>query len=229
MSLFARIVSSVVLFVSLAPVAAAQISQDILTKIDTAVASVYEAASVKLPCKLSNGANSRMLDWKDVDKCMERARLRVNWDELARQLIALRPTHLPEGDFAAAVEKSLERQALPYNKLFRVKSKNAFLPLTNSILKYALQDTLMGKPIFLQKGREPVGMFAGIFTYEKAGAMATGNTYRLSMFQYTDAQKIMETPTEKLLLDAYGVRWNDIESSPGFRFPVDMIPGVGRR
>jgi hypothetical protein len=229
MSLSARIAGSLVLLVSLAPVATSQISQDILAKVDTAVASVYEAAAAKLPCKLSNGANSRMMDWKDVDKCMEQARQRVNWDELARQLIAFRPTHLPEGDFAAVVEKSLVKQAIPYNKLFRVKNKNAILPLTNSILKYAIQDSLMDKPVFLQKGKDPVGMFAGIFTYEKAGAMASGNTYRLSMFQYADTQKRMETPTEKLLLDSYGVRWSEIESSPGFRFPVDLIPGVGRR
>jgi hypothetical protein len=229
MSLSARIVSTLVLLVWFAAAAAGQMPQDVTTKADALIAAAYQAALVKLPCKLSKGPNSRMLNWKNVDKCMDQARQRVNWDELASRLIALRPSFLPEGDFAGAIENLLVKHALPYNKVFRVGKPDALLPLTNSILKYAIQDELMNMPVLPQKGNQPIGVFSGTFTHEKAGAMATGNTYRLSMFQYTDPQGKMQTPSDKLLLDSYGIRWGDIESKPGFRFPVELIPGIGRR
>jgi len=229
MSKSARIVGTLVLLVWFAAAAAGQMPQDVAGKADALIAAAYQAAAVKLPCKLSNGPNSRMLNWKNVDKCMDQARQRVNWDELAGQLIALRPFNISEGDFAAWVEMSLVKHALPYNKVFRVGKPDALLPLTNSILKYAIQDTLMDKPVLPQKGKQPVGVFSGIFTYERTGAMATGNTYRLSMFQYADPQGKMETPSEKLLLDSSGIRWGDIDSKPGFRFTVELLPGIGRK
>ena len=168
-----------------------------------------------------------MLDWKSIDKCMERARQRIDWDALASQLKQLRPANVPEGEFATAVEDSLSRQALPYNKVFRVKNAEALLPLTNSILKYAPEKALMDQPVFTLKGKQSVGVFAGVFFYERAGVL-TGNNYRLALFQYVDTQGKMQTPADKLLLDSYGVPWNKIEAQPGFRFPVDMLPGIGR-
>lgn len=208
--------------------ATAQIPKDVETGIDALVAQAYQVASAKLPCKVSTHSGSHMMDWKKIDKCMEQARLRIDWDELSSQLQALRKPNVSGGDFAAAVEQSFVRQAIPYNKLFRTGDKNALLPLTNSILKYAVQDTLIDKQVLPLKGKQAIGVLSGIFLYERTGAIATGGNYRLAMFQYTDPQGKMQTPSDKLLLDSFGVAWSEIESKPGFRFPVDFLPGIGR-
>jgi hypothetical protein len=229
MSSLPRVCFAIFLLVGLTAIAVSQIPKETADKIDTTVALAYQVAAAKLPCKVSTSGRSRMLDWKNIDKCMAQARLRVNWEELASQLKQLRPANISEGDFASAVENSLSRQALPYNKVFRVKNAEALLPLTNSILKYAPEKALMDQPVFPQKGKQPIGVFAGVFFYERAGALATGNNYKLALFQYIDTQGKMQTPADKLLLDSYGVPWGKIEAQPGFRFPVDMLPGIGRK
>ncbi len=229
MSSLSRVCFAIFLLPSLTATAVSQIPKETADKIDNTVALAYQVASAKLPCKVSTSGRSHMLDWKGIDKCMAQARQRVDWDGLANQLKQLRPANISEGDFASAVEDSLSRQALHYNKVFRVKNAEALLPLTNSILKYAPEKVLMDQPVFPQKGRQPIGAFAGVFFYEHAGALVTGNSYKLALFQYIDAQGKMQTPADRLLLDSYGVLWDKIEALPGFRFPVDMLPGIGRK
>ncbi len=207
--------------------AAGQISGDTNARIDATIASVYEAAAAKLPCKVST-STARMLDRKEIDKCMEQARQRVDWDALSKKLREMRPASVPAADFAAAVESSLDRQALPYNRVFLVKKSQTLFPLTNAVLKYAPADALMNQPVFMLKGKQPIGAFAGIFYFERAGSI-DGNTYRLALFQYTDTDGKIQTPADRLLLDSYGVPWEKIESKPGFRFPVEMISGLGSK
>ncbi len=216
------------LLLGFAATAVSQIPKETVDKIDATVALAYQAAAAKLPCKVSASRSSHMLDWKGVDKCMERARQIIDWDEIASRLKELRPAKASESEFASAVEDSLSRQALPYNKVFRVKSAEALLPLTNSILKYAPERALMDQPVFQLKGKQPIGVFAGVFFYERAGTL-TGNNYKLALFQYVDKQGKMQTPGDKLLLDSFGVPWDKVEAQPGFRFPVDMLPGIGRK
>jgi hypothetical protein len=208
---------------------AGQLPKDVSDKVDVIVASIYEIASAKLPCKLSRGARSRMLDWKDVDKCTKQAIERVNWEAVAGQLKELRPSYVGESDFAAAVESSFTRHALPFNQVYRVKNATELLPLTNAALKYLPPDSLMDLPVFIQKGKDPIGTFAGVFSYERTGTLAGGNSYKLSLFQYKDTQGKMQAPSEKLLLDTYGIAWGKIESQPGFRFPIDLVPGINRK
>lgn len=198
-------------------------------KIDATVALAYQVAAAKLPCKISSSGKPRMLDWKSIDKCMEQARQRIDWQALADQLKQVRPANMSEGDFASAVEHSFSSQALPYNQVFRVKDADALLPLTNSILKYAVEKVLMDQPVYPQKSLQPIGVFAGLFFFERTGALDTGNSYKLALFQYLDAQGKMQAPADRLLLDSYGVPWDKIADKPGFRFPVGMVPGIARK
>jgi hypothetical protein len=228
MSARSRFCAVFIVLLILPALAAGQISKDVTDRMDATVASAYQVAAAKLPCKVSASRKTHMLDWKDVDKCMEQARQRVDWEQFSKLLKELRPSNVSEGDFASAVENSLTRQALPYNKLFRIKSAEALLPLTNSILKYVPGNSLMDQPVFVPPTKQPIGAFAGVFFYEKSGAI-TGSSYRLALFQYTDPQGQIQTPSDKLLLDSYGVPWAKIESQPGYRFPIDMLPGIGRK
>jgi hypothetical protein len=227
MSAIYRTHLAALLLLSCAATAAGQVPGDATARIDAVVAAAYKAATATLPCKVST-SKGRMLDWKEVDKCMERARQAVDWDELSGQLQKLRQGGVSAADLAAAVESSLDRYALPYNQVFRVKNPQTLLPLTNSILKYAPDGVLMDQPVFMQQGKQPVGVFAGAFFYDRAGSI-TGTNYRLTLFQYRDADGRMQTPAERLLLDTYGVAWEKVEARPGFRFPVEMIPGFGNK
>jgi len=203
----------------------ADLPKEVTDKIDALVASAYKAASAKLPCKISTSSTSRMLRWQDVDKCMARAITLVDWEGLSKQLEALRPANVSVGDFAAAVEKSFNRQALPYNKVFQVRNQKALLPLTNPILKYLPTDSLQDQPVFDQRGSQ-VGTFAGVFAYEGMGLTAP---YRLTMFQYADLQGKIQVPSDRLLLDSYGVPWIKIMTQPGFRLTTENLPGLGKK
>jgi hypothetical protein len=228
MSPSGRVALVLLLLIAFSAAAAAQVSLEDAGKIDALVAKAYQAASVKLPCKISTARSSHMMDWKKVDKCMEQARLRVDWDELSSQLKALRHPSVSEGDFASAVEESFARQALPYKAVFKVSDEEALLPLTNSILKNAVQNTLLNRPVFPLKGKLEIGRFSGVYYFERGAAIATGSSYRLALFQYTDPQGHVQSPPDKLLLDSFGIKWFEIEARPGFRFPVELLPGLGR-
>ncbi len=229
MSLLVRVCAVVLLLIGPTIATVGQVPKETEDKIDATVALAYQVAAGKLPCNISGSGRPKMLNWKAVDKCMEQARQRIDWEALAERLIQLRPANIAEGDFASAVESSFSRQALPYNKVFRVKAKEALLPLTNSVLKYAPEKALMDLPVYPQKSRQPIGVFAGVFFYERTGALDTGNSYKLAMFQYRDAKGKMQAPADRLLLDSYGVPWDQIEARPGFRFPIEMLPGIGRK
>lgn len=205
-----------------------ELPKGVIEKIDAVIASAYQAASAKLPCKVGLRSKPTMLRWQDVDKCLSGAANRVDWEELARQLEAVRPQNASTGEFEAAVEASLSKQALPYNKVFLVKRTEALLPLTNSILKYLPPDSLTNLPVYDQK-RNQIGTFAGVFPYEHSGGLTSGSTYTLIVFQYADAQGKIQPPSERLLLDSYGVPWAKAMTQPGFRLTSDKLAGTWRK
>jgi len=72
---------------------------------------------------------TRMLSWQDIDKCLNSANDRVNWEGLVSQIRKIRETGgSPVMDLASAIESSLADHAIPYNKVFRVKETEALLP-----------------------------------------------------------------------------------------------------
>jgi hypothetical protein len=207
-------------------VAAGEIPQEALEKVDALIVTAYQAAGAKLPCKIGTGGKLHMLHWQDVDKCMSKAIFRVDWEEFSMQLEALRPPDVTENAFAAMVEIGLLRHALPYNRVFRVGDKKALLPLTNPILKYLPADALQDQPVFDATGAE-IGKFVGIYTFEKAGGTVSGNTVKTTLFQYRDREGKLQVPAARLLLDSFGVPWEKIMEKPGFRLPADQLKGIG--
>jgi hypothetical protein len=157
------------------------------------------------------------MKWQEVDKCINGATARVDWDSLIAQLRSLRPRNVMEGDFAAAVEEALTRHALPYEKVFLVKHKEPLLPLTNSVLKYLPPGGFMDLPVFELSGKEQVGVFAGVFVSERTGGLSSARPAALTLFQFSDPQGRMQVPSERLLLDSYSVPWNNMATLPGFR------------
>jgi hypothetical protein len=227
-----RVCATGLLFVGLATFAAAQqVPKEVTDKIDAVVAMAYQAAAAKFPCKVSTQPRYPMLRWQNVDKCLDQAQNRVDWDAFIERIKAVRPPYVPEGDFIVAVEKSLNKQALPFDKVFLVRSKNAFLPLTNSILKYLPPNALADQPVYEQKGKQQVGTFLGIFFYEHAGGLASANPYRLAQFQYKDLQGNSQVPlsgsSDRILYDSFGVPWNKITSQLGFRLTHKKLLDYG--
>jgi hypothetical protein len=215
-------------FVAAPLLQSAELPKEVVAKIDAAVASAYQAAAAKLPCKIGTTGKARMLRWQDVDKCLDRAQALIRWDELSQQLSAMRPPAVSEGDFASAVENSLSRHALPYNKVFRVKDEKALLPLTNPILKYLPPKSLQDLPVYEQSGTQ-IGTFAGVYSYERAGELIAGTISRRTLFQYADMQGKLQVPQVKLLLDSFGVPWAKAMEQPGFRLTSDKLTGFGGR
>ena len=209
---------------------AGQLPKDVADKLDATIALAYQAAATKLPCKVSPTGKAHILDWKDVDKCMSRAVLRVDWEELSRRLNDLQPPNISGGEFIAAVENSFSKQALPFEKVFRVKNEKALLPLTNSLLKYLPPNSLMDQPVFDQKSKKSIGAFAGVFFYEReGGGTVSGHGYRLALFQYVDSQGKIQAPADRELYDSFGIPWTLVMSQPGFRFTTEkLLEGIRR-
>jgi hypothetical protein len=165
-----------------------------------------------------------MMRWEEVDRCLNGAVSRVEWNRLSLRLDGARASTqgYSAADFAAAVEASLSAGALTFERLFTMKEENILLPLTNSLLKFLPADSLMGLPVSDKFGTQ-VGTFAGVYSYERTGGLATANRYRLTLFQYTDRNGNLQSASEKLLLDSFGVPWKDARSQPGFRLPSERL------
>ena len=207
-----------------APAPASQgLPKELLEKIDTIIAGAYQAAAAKFPCKIGTGKH-RMMSWQKVDRCLNDAAAEVDWEGISKQLEALRvePTRISIGEFNGAVDTSLAAHALPYEKVFIVKDERALLPLTNSVLKFLPADSLHDLPVFDRTGSE-VGRFSGVYPYERQGGLASANTYRLMLFQYTDKLGNVQSASEKLLLDSFGVPWKDTHTQPGFRLTSEKL------
>lgn len=189
-------------------------------RIDSLIVGAYQAAAAEFPCKPGAGGSPKMIKWQDLDECLNRAEERVDWVSIAGQIEALR---LEEGivreDLSPIVESALSAHVIPYSQVLNVKKKDVLLPLTNSVLKYLPEDSLKGLPVFDKKQKRQIGTFFSSFTYERRGGLSAANTYKLSYFQYTDLEGDLQAPTlnNSLLLDSFGVPWEDASSKPGFR------------
>ena len=201
-----------------------EIPNNVREKIDAAIEGAYQAAAGEFPCKLKARGKPGMLHWELVDRCLNDASARVDWDSLARGLENLRRNGpgVAQVGFSAAVEASLTAHAVPYEKVFSVKDDGALLPLTNSLLKFLSPDGLQNVPVYDKSGAK-VGNFAGVYSYERTGGLATANTYRLSLFQYTDPNGSVQSASDRLLLDSFGVPWKQAAGSGAFRLTSEKL------
>lgn len=225
MSIVSRIlVFSCVCFMSLAaPGFGQNSSQELKKKVDAVIATAYQAAAAKFPCKLKTSGKAHMGRWKDVENCVNPAHDLVDWEGAASELQAIRNNgRYSAMDMVAAIENSLAAHAVPYDKVFRVRDAEALLPLSNSLLKFLPPKSLMGLPVYNKK-KELLGAFSGPYAFERSGGLEASNSYRMVNFQYTDLKGDMQAPTEKFLLDSFGVPWKDAASQPGFQLPPDRL------
>jgi hypothetical protein len=194
-------------------------------QIDELIAEAYQSATIKFPCKLKARGKPKMLRWEDADKCMNQASDRVDWEEISVRLQSIRESYgLQAVDLISAVESSLTEQEIPFEKVFQVKEKDieALLPLSNSLLKYLPSESLMDLPVYSKEG-DRVGSFSGVYSYERSGGLAMANSFKISLFQYTDQNGRVQAPTGRLLMDSYGVPWKGALKQPGFRLPSDKL------
>jgi hypothetical protein len=200
-----------------------ELPQNVKDQIDSIISGAYQSASVQFPCKIGTGQH-RMMHWSKVDKCLNAAEGRVDWRGVSKQLEALRvpPVDFSISEFTAAVDVSIVAHALTFDKVLAVKDERALLPLTNSVLKFLPADSLHELPVFDRAGTN-VGTFSGIYPYERQGGLASANVYRLMLFQYTDKNGNVQSASEKLLLDSFGVPWREARTQPGFRLNSDNL------
>lgn len=207
------------------------LSKELKDTIDTSVAEAYRRVASELPCKVRTRGKPRMLRWEIVDRCVNDATNRVDWENLSRQLQNLRAgaPRISDTDFATALEGSLSARAMTYEQLFAVKdAEGLLLPLTNSLLKYLPADSLQNLPVYDRVGTQ-VGTFLGTYSFERAGGLASANAYRLTLFQYTDRNGNVQSAGEKLLLDSFGVPWKLAKNQRGFRFSSEKLIVPSRR
>jgi len=198
-------------------------SDSLQAEIEELISEAYQTAAIKFPCKVKTRGKAKMLRWEDVDKCLNNASNRVDWEELSEKLQAIRENSGAHTfDMISEIESSLSTHAIPFEKIFRVKEIEALLPLSNSMLKFLPSDSLMDLPVYDNSG-ERVGSFSGVYSYERSGGLMVANSFKISVFQYTDLNGRMQAPIGKLLMDSYGVPWKGALKQSGFRLPPDKL------
>ena len=204
---------------------------DLQQQVDAIVQEAYRSASAKFPCELKAGGKPKMLRWQSTDKCLNSAYERVDWETISRRLQEIQEKSRNEpADFLSAVEASLSAHAVVYDKVFKVKDDKALLPLSNSVLKFLPADSLLDLPVTDRTGKK-IGTFLGRYTFEKMGEIS-GTNQRHSLFQYTDVNGKIQSSSDRLLLDSFGVPWKDAAPQRGFSLPADKInlpKGLSRR
>jgi hypothetical protein len=196
--------------------------EDLHKQVDAVVQEAYQTASAKFPCELKAGGKPKMLRWQSTDKCLNLAYESVDWKNISSRLQGIQKKSRNESaDFLSAVEASLSAHAVIYDKVFIVKDDKALLPLSNSVLKFLPADSLLDLPVTDKTGKR-IGTFSGIYTFEKMGEIS-GTKQRHSLFQYTDVKGEMQSSSDRLLLDSFGVSWKDAVQQRGFRLPADKI------
>ncbi len=206
------------------PAPCVDLPKDVNEKLDAIIAQAYKTAAKKFPCRIRAGGKAHMLHWQAVDRCLSDAVAAVDWDSLNKQLLDLRTsaTSVSRDEFSAAVESALSAHALTFEQVFRVGNENARIPLTNSVLKYLSADSLQDFPVFDREGTL-VGSFTGVYSYERSGGLASANAYKLALFQYKDPNGNVQTASDKLLLDSYGVPWKPAMKQRGFRLTSERL------
>ncbi len=204
-----------------------EVPKDVRDKIDELITGAYKTAEGQFPCKVKPAGKARIVRWQQVDKCLNEAAGRVDWEELTKDLENVRAAsgRVSRSEFTDAVEASLTAHALTFEKVFLIKAEKVLIPLTNSLLRFLPPDSLRDLPVYDNRG-ERIGAFAGTYTFERAGALASANTYRLTLFQYADANGNVHSASDRLLLDSYGVPWNSARRQPGFRLTSERLPFV---
>jgi len=200
--------------------------EELKKKVDAIVAQAYKEAVMKFPCGLKTSGKAKMGRWKDVENCVNPAHDLVDWEGHAAALKKIRDDErISPEDLAVVVEAALTEQALPYHKVFRVREKEeneTLLPLSNSLLKFLPENSLAGLTVYNKDG-ESLGTFLGAYPFERSGGLTILNEYRMMNFQYTDLKGSAQAPTEKFLLDSFGVPWRDAWFQPGFRLPSNKL------
>jgi hypothetical protein len=211
------------LVVSLALPVSGQISSGaVKSKVDAVILKAYESASGQFPCKLKSEGKAKMLRWQQVAECLNSAYDRVDWEEISNELHAIRrESGLPASDILNMAETSLSAHAVPYAKIFTVKDMRALLPLSSSLLKFLPEGSLMELPV-IDKSGSKVGTFAGTYAFEKTGGIS-GTASQLIQFQYEDLKGNIQGTPERLLLDSFGVPWEEATSQSGFQMPPNKI------
>ena len=193
--------------------------------VDAAVLNAYRAAAAGFPCEIKGRGKPKMMRWEQVDRCLNDAANRVDWPAFSRQLETARSgtAGITLSEFDAAVQASLAEHALTYDSVFVVKTKNEILlPLTNSLLRFVPDDSLTGLPVSDKVGTQ-VGTFTGLYSYERSGGLASANMFRLVLFQYTDKNGQVQSASDRLLLDSFGVPWKDARTRKGFRLTMEKL------
>ncbi len=203
---------------------AGEIPKEISAKLDALISGAYQTAAAKFPCKVKSAGKFHMIKWQEVDRCLNGAADSVDWDGLTRQIEALKAgtERISAAEFATALESSLSAHALKFEQVFSTKDERALLPLTNSLLHFMPADSLRDLPVTDRAGTH-VGAFSGVYVYERTGGLSTANTFKLTLFQYTDQNGNVQSSTDKLLLDSFGVPFSQASPQPGFRLPADKL------
>lgn len=99
-----------------------------------------------------------------------------------------------------------------FGQIFKAKKKKiVYFPLTNNVVRTTPAEALKGLEVFNQRG-QILGQYEGRVTYERGGGTYAKNGYTLYYFQMKDQRGELQSTGNRLLLDDYLVKWEDLKN-----------------
>lgn len=96
--------------------------------------------------------------------------------------------------------------ALTFADLFAAETSDTLLPLTNTVVRLAPEESLEGLPVRDEKGGV-LGKYRYKYCYSRSGEQR----YTLWFFQYETPEGRLQQTGNALLLDRYAARWSELK------------------
>ncbi len=155
-------------------------------------------SSGNVPVLGTDSCQSILVDLKLPAKLTTRGKpSRARWDQVDKVLTSL-------------LEKlEAKKCEFTFDQTFKTTKLQLYFPLTNKVLKTVPKDSLKGVPVFNHAG-QLLGQYANRFSYERTGGLYRKKTYRLYCFQFRDTRGRLQSSGNRLLLDYFLVKWENI-------------------
>lgn len=98
-----------------------------------------------------------------------------------------------------------------FQQVFRSDRTELYFPLTNNLVRTVPEEALKGLKIYGRQG-EDLGQYQNRVVYEKSGGLYARQAYSLYYFQFLDLEGQLQSTGNRLLLDDFLVRWEDLKA-----------------
>ena len=104
---------------------------------------------------------------------------------------------------------------LTFGQIFESDRKDLYLPLTNTLIRLAPEETFSGLKFYTKDAVEQ-GTYEHRVTFTRTGGLYARKSYEVYIFQYTSPSGRLMKIGPQLLLDNFVFKWEDIKDKVAY-------------